>query len=151
VLIRLRLSYIFMPSRSEVVFHVLNSPEGRHKLHAQAHSLVNRCGIYFWVMIMVIFIETEQWVNCQFCVLQIVRYCVHYVRRMNLDVDTWRACYLGPQFGRRLASHPWAKRLWANRPWGEMSIAGRNIHGAKSPDTITCMSHVKKLWLTKNV
>jgi len=22
-----------------------------------------------------------------------------------------------------------AKRLWANRPWGEMSSAGRNVHG----------------------
>jgi len=54
---------------------------------------------------------------------------------------------LRSQFGQRLASRPWAKHLWANRPWGEMSSAGQNIHGAKSPDTITYMSHIK-LWLT---
>ena len=28
-----------------------------------------------------------------------------------------------------------AKRLWANRPCGEMSIAGRNVNGAKRPYT----------------
>jgi len=33
----------------------------------------------------------------------------------------------------RFAPRPWAKRLWANCPWGEMSSAGWNVYGANRP------------------